>query len=461
MQVLIALAILSLALSYIYVLARRADVGLVSLLAVKLYDFTFGLDAGVLGGIHLTAFDLVAACLLAAGAVRTISNLTTLNAIRLLSCGYLALFALSLGRGLLTNGIFSTSNEARSFLGPLIAMIYFLNAPTDEKAVRRYVAAYLAFGSALCIVAVLAAAGLPVGISAETHLDVLAGASGRYLPAAGAAAICLCAFFSLASRGYQAEGVLNRLLPAMFLFVAIYLRHRTVWLMLAAGTAALAPVDGKLFRRIVPTALFAMVAVSALVLYANTRPELASETEFADAASNQGTWRWRVNGWQDLLLDSEQNPASMLIGKTMGNGFWRIDPETHLPNTVAPHSEYVTEYLRVGILGTVCVTLFALWPLGTLGRAAREDQTMVYPSASAWTIIILVTLVYGITYGIDAQSYALIGIANAIALGLNAPGEVEDSDALEEWEIESARQAAESWRGMNGDQSSCSSGDFV
>ena len=85
----------------------------------------------------------------------------------LLCVGYLLLFAMSFGRGIVANGFFAVANESRGFIGPLTAMLYFVTAPADPKALRKYTLAYLYFGAALCIAAGLAAAGLPIGMNVD------------------------------------------------------------------------------------------------------------------------------------------------------------------------------------------------------------------------------------------------------------------------------------------------------
>jgi O-antigen ligase len=127
----------------------------------------------------------------------------------------------------------------------------------------------------------------------------------------------------------------------------------------------------------------------------------------------------------------------------MGSGFWRIDPVSDRYVGVAPHSEYIQEYLRVGVLGTVFMFFFAIRPLSRLWRISKLDPTAVYPSASAWGIIVFMTLVYGVTYGIEPHAYALIGIANAIALKVHAPAAEPQQDFAEDWSLEALPSFAE------------------
>jgi hypothetical protein len=429
----LAIAALALALYYIYILSRRVDLGLMSLLGAELFHIAFGPSSQVIGGIHLDPLDAVAICLLAAGIIRTFQKLRTVNMTRFLAICYVILFAVSLARGFYSNGLLASANESRSFIGPLVAVLYFLTAPNDYASIRKYSLLYLYFGAALCAVAVLAAIGLPLGMNAWTNSDA-ATVDGRYLPATGAAALAVCGFISLAWVTYHKQGIVNKLIPVVYLSAAVYLRHRTVWVMMLAGTIFLLPLDGRLFRRLLPAALITTSAVAILAFYGSAVQGLAGTSQFSQSATSSQTWQWRLNGWMVLLFD-EQNPLTVSIGKSMGSGFWRIDPVSYQIVGVAPHSEYVQEFLRVGILGTILIVSLSLKPLRRLWRLAKFDPAAVYPSTSAWAVVVLITLVYGITYGIEPHAYALLGIANAINLGLQAPQEECASDANSEWEM--------------------------
>jgi O-antigen ligase len=242
-----------------------------------------------------------------------------------------------------------------------------------------------------------------------------AAIDGRCLPATGAAAIAVSGIFSLGLSRYWQKGLASEFIPIVYLALAIYLRHRTVWLMLLVAMAALLPLDASLFRRLLPAALIAGALVTLLVIYGSDSARSVGGGQFSESATNTQTLEWRVNGWKELLFDEEQNPLTIAIGKSMGSGNWRIDPVSYRALTVAPHSEYLQEYLRVGVIGALLMLLFGLRPLLKLWRLTKINPTAVYPSTSAWAIIVLATLVYGVTYGIGPHSYALLGIANAIA----------------------------------------------
>ena len=441
MTYLLILAAVALAACYIYLLVQRVDVGLISLLIAELITIALGNNSEVLGGIHLAPLDVVSICLFCAGIVRTTRSLRYIEFTRVLVIGYVVLFAISVGRGIYSNGLLSVANESRGFIGSLAATLYFSTCPTDQESVRKYTIAYLYFGVALCAVVILAAAGAPMGMSAVANA-VASGADGRYLPATGAAAIAMCGFIALALSRYRGTQIIGQLAPMLFIAVAIYLRHRTVWLMLIVGIVAILPLDGQLFRRILPVALLAAAVVVVLAMYGGNTGGLASENQFSQAATNSQTLEWRLNGWKELLFDDEQNAMTIAIGKSMGSGYWRVDPVSYQSIAVAPHSEYVQEYLRVGVLGMLLIVLFSLQPLLRLWRLTKSDAVAVYPSTSTWAIIILATLVYGLTYGIGPHAYALLGIASAVSVGSPASDQAGTPEMDQyEWDMASVPSA--------------------
>lgn len=437
-----ALSAATVAIGLVYLLYRRSDIGLICLLAAEVLVETFGSNAALLGGLHLTPSDAVAFVLLLAGVLRTLRSFKMLNLNRVIIFGYLAIFAISLMRGIAAYGLTIVGNESREYVGPLACFLYFATAPVDAASVRKYVLSYLCFGLALCAVAVASAAGLPVGIMALGNAD-LAAIDGRYLPATGAAALAVCGFLSLALLHYRRSSLIAKVLPLVFIGFAIYLRHRTVWMMLLAGVCALLFLDFRLFRRILPFALAALAAVALIAVYGGGAHGTGREEQFSDAMSNGQTFVWRLNGWKELLLDDEQNAMTITIGKSVGSGFRRIDPETYQTIDVAPHSEYIQTYLRVGVAGTALLLLFALRPLMKLWRLTKAGWgECAYPSASSWAIVVLMALVFGLTYSIGPHLYALLGIANAMATG----SAMEESDAVDgseyDWTVQGIADAS-------------------
>jgi O-antigen ligase len=184
--------------------------------------------------------------------------------------------------------------------------------------------------------------------------------------------------------------------------------------MLAVAIAVLPFVDGKLFRRLLPTIAIGFVLLAGFVVYGQALQGGVDVNQFSDSAQNEGTILWRIDSWKDLVLGEEQTLQSVLIGKSAGSGFHRLDLATGRSIDVAPHNEYITRYLRTGVIGAVCVMFFLIRPIKRLRALGRSDKMAVYPSVASWTISVFMIAVYGVTYGIDAHSFALVGICNAL-----------------------------------------------
>lgn len=414
MTLFFAATVLAIWLLFTYACVRRTEFGFVCVVLSSLLLMTVGEPQAVVGGIHLSAQDLLSLCLLAAGVIRTARYIRILTFTRILGIVYLALFAFSLMRGFASNGLITTSNESRGMLGELLVFLYFVEADVEDSTVRRYVRIYIGYAVLLCVIAVLAAAGLPVGSIAVPY--VTAGDVGtRFINADTTGAIATSWVLLLSVNQYRKRGAVVQLLSIVFLIFALYMRHRTVWVLLIGCFVFMPLVDRKLFFRILPAIFLSAVAIGGLAIYANTHMTGAAESDFSDAASNSSTFLWRVNTWEELFFEEGESPAAVLVGKSMGSGYWRIDPETHLPTTAPPHNEFMQNYTRVGAIGAFCMMTILLRPIFVLWRASKQDMLAVYPSVAAWALVALGMLLFSFTYSLNPHQFALVGIANALS----------------------------------------------
>ena len=403
----------------IYYLSRSVLLGWISLLALQLYIHTFGIDQFNVGRLHIDVLDLLEFCLLAAGIIRTVPRLRELNTARMFAAAYLGVFAFSLARGIIAHGLPPAGNESRLFVGLLIAFLYFLTAPVDSNSVRRYVRVLLYYGLGLVFVAFLAYAGLDVGLVAQGHHDFAEeDVLGRLLPSDSALDLAFCFFFSLAESHHKRNAILSKWLPGVFLGLAVFLRTRTVWAVLAAGLIFLLLMDRGLVRRLLPVGAFALCFMAVYALLAGNTAQ-SVETQLSDSATNDNTWVWRVLGWQQLLEDEQPTATNLLLGKSLGGGYERFDPTSGRYIDYPPHSEYVTQFLNMGIAGVVLVLCLMIRPLWRFWRLSSTDMHAVEPSASAWAVVVIGIMLYGVTYDPSPEAYALLGIANAMVFRLD------------------------------------------
>jgi len=398
--------------TFVYQLSRNVLFGWYCLLTVSLLNVALGLSQMTIGGLHLDAVDLVSISLLAAGTIRFFHRVKQPGRARLIILAYLVIFGISLLRGVALFGVQTACNEARGLVGEILAMLYFFTTPTDPQTIRKILIAYLRFGVGLVLVAVLHYAGLNVG---SIGLD----GKDRALPSASGETIALCFFIGLGWITHRKNSQVLRWLLPVFAGMAIILQHRTVWTVMVVCGVAILFIDFKLVRRLIPLAALAtVIAVGLAVVIYGTESE--ASTQFEDSATNNGTWLWRVEAWQNSISDDSQTIPSMIFGQPIGSGFVRFDSTTGGYEDLPPHSEYVVQYLRVVGLGLVFFVAFLFRPILRLYELQRDDPFALCPSPSVWCLIVIGVVVYGITYGYDASAIALVGVANAVLLSLRS-----------------------------------------
>jgi hypothetical protein len=419
MSILLGIAVLPAALAFIYCLSRSVLLGWISILALFFYNFSFGLEFFNAGGLTLTLIDVIQVCLLFAGIIRTIQRRHERNMGRRIALVYIAFFAFSLVRGIKAHGFAHAASGSRYFVAFLIACLYFLSAPYDSESIRKFLRIYLYYGIALSVVAVLATAGLKVGVVAWSHGDpeILAESQGRALPSSAALAICFCFFLSLAESRYRNDSIWLKWLPALFLGLTVYLRSRSVWAVLAMGIAALFFVDKSLFRRVIPIAVLALCFTAVYALLSGSGIQKAA-AQISSSSSDEESWLFRLATWQGLL-GGQQTASGVLFGKDLGGGYLAYYPLRQQYIDVVPHNEYILQYLSVGIPGVVLILSFTIYPLRRFWKLSFTDMGAVDPSASAWVAIIIGIVAYSIPYQPEVDAYALLGMANAIVFGLN------------------------------------------
>jgi O-antigen ligase len=206
-------------------------------------------------------------------------------------------------------------------------------------------------------------------------------------------------------------------LPALFLGLAVFLRHRSVWAALAAGILSFLVVDRGLFRRLIPLAALAICIAAGYALLSRSAVPTV-EDQFTDSATDERTWLWRLANWQ-AQLERSQTVSGALFGTPLG-GEWEVfDVTTRRYENVPPHNEYLLEYLSVGVSGVVLVLCFTIRPLRRFWRLSLTDMKAVEPSASAWVAVIIAIIVYGVPYTQQVDTYALLAIANAMVSRLD------------------------------------------
>ena len=109
--------------AFVYQLSRNVLFGLYCLLTISLVSVALGLSQVAIGGLHLDAVDVVHISLLFAGIIRFFYRIKLPGKARLIVLAYLVIFGASLFRGVVLFGVQSASNDARGFVGGVLAML--------------------------------------------------------------------------------------------------------------------------------------------------------------------------------------------------------------------------------------------------------------------------------------------------------------------------------------------------
>ncbi|WP_263415275.1 O-antigen ligase family protein [Terriglobus albidus] len=416
LNALLAIVGIAIAIFYINQLVNNVAFGWASLLLTEWIDFTFGTSQSAVGGLNLSLPDVVSMCLLLAGAVRTLPRLKENNGARLIAFGYLSIFFFNYFRGVMIYGFPAASNEARGYVASLAGFLYFLTIPTDGETLKKFVRFFLVYVAGLFVTSVAAFAGLPVGSVAWAHGQSEEAINGRLLPSGAAGGVACGFIFGVAPSRWN-KGTVSKFAPAIMFGLAIFLRHRTVWVMLIAALVTMVVVDRKMIRRVIPS-LIVLGFLGGLASYFAPSDVSQEQSErITDATQDEGTFLWRLRSWEELVSDDSEGIVPILIGKPVGSGYWRFSPETGTYTTLPPHSEYVQEYLRVGAIGSMFLLLMFLRPLFHLWNYSRRIRNDGDSSPAIWCVIVVAIFAYGITYAIGPDLYALLAIGNAVAVG--------------------------------------------
>jgi hypothetical protein len=398
---------------YVGLLTRDVMWGWGSLLFVTWYDLSFGTNQSLLVSFHIDPLDIVTAALLLAGAIRFFKRLRSGSTSQTLIIIYVCLFLFSFLRGLIAFDVKTVGNESRGLILPLVGLLYFFTIPRDEKTIQKFMMFYIYCSGGLFVIGLLAYAGFHVGAVAWAHVEELS--DERYLPASASFQIALAAVILLVWISHRKGQRWMFPVAASFLAMAVLLRTRTVWLVLIGIFAATPFVDWKVFKKAVPTLVGGILCVVVLgsAFYAN-RGGLSEQLD--ESASDSETFQWRVLGWQEFISDKDQTPFSVLTGKSIGSGFLRFDPFFRNYVDVAPHDEYITEFLRVGIIGVFTGIFLLARPIYLFAGLEPQRNGAIFPAPSAWRLICIGLAIYGFTYSITIDGWAFIGVANALLL---------------------------------------------
>jgi hypothetical protein len=395
---------------------RRTEVGATLVLGLLVLQESSIMSLSLAAGpVRVYPNDLLFLVLLTAAVARLLRVSRLSNPQRLLVV-FGILVAWSLARGLDPYGIPAAVNQARKFLVFAATALYFSTVEPHRDLLERIGRLWLAAALTLCLIVLLRWSGNLLGLGGAFFSGAYErGSSLRVVPASNALIIAQAALIALPFTSDRSRGLLRFLAPALLAFV-ILLQHRTVWIIVMAGTLYLLYHQRAVTTRVLVGLAATLIVFAGLVFTLFDDPDVVVAEQLSRSAQSTGTFEWRVTGWAALITDGgPDGPVEVAIGQPFG-GSWERRIYGGVEN-VSPHSFYVEPYLRIGLVGLAVLLLVYGHALrGTLlvarGPQAYERAIL---SPTALHIVISVQLLYFITYTPDAAQGLLLGLGCAMA----------------------------------------------
>lgn len=402
------------------VVVRRTPVMGGLLVAAMVLLVTINTDVLVpLSPFNIFLGDVLFLLVAGAGLLR-LMRLSSLDRTQLLVLALFAGVVYSAARGTGVFALDTALNEARQPLRYYAAAFYFSTLVPTRSVVSSLGRMWLWGAAALSGLVLLRwgalAGGFATGWLASPGdlVRVINSDEALFLLQAGVIAVGVMVVRSARGRIPLALGGL--------LLLIIGLQHRTVWVALVVVLGVLGLRNVQLGRRVaIATGLIALV-VATLLMTVFADDLGGAGGELTSSATNQATFEWRLEGWEQLVIVEGPNTVhDVLVGKPFGSGWQRRVFGIEID--VAPHNWYLETYLRVGLIG-LGVFLALLLQLGRralwLGRDRRVEVEVVLA-------LLLTQAVYYLTYSPSAVQ----GIITGVCIAVLRCGGLVDDDAIE------------------------------
>ena len=371
-----------------------------------------------IGGINVVAADVICAFLALIAGLRLLRGFVHISkplAVPLII--FIAMLGLSYARGLPAFGLQHATNEFREFFYFLAALGFVLSFPFER------------LGEKLLLVGVVG--GATLAAVALIRLPMMGGITMDARPVPSYSALVIGqGFFTgwfwlkTGRRLKLWRWLIFALLPFSFLML-----HRSVWMALAGGLAAVLAWDragrGGLLKTLVIGGVVGAVLIG---LVAGDKIMLALDQAVEEATSSEeSTFIWRLEGWEALLRqESGWNFVDLAIGRPMGSGYARtlgnsVVNTAEIESGVIPHNYYLSMLLRGGVVGLVAFVGLYLKLGKILRRAAVRSTPSVYPAA--FLTLLVTQMIYYVPYSADFIQGLFLGGAVMLANSLTQPHE--------------------------------------
>jgi hypothetical protein len=403
---LLALTAVVAGVEFAVVLARRPRTALAAAIVAAIASALALNISKSVGGFNLTLQDFVCFALAVAIALRVTFHWGRRpdRAVVLV----LGIIVLNVARGANQFGLQAAANEARELVYFLVTAAFFSTVHVDFGFIVSFRRVLLAAAVFLTGVASVFWLRHGLGTFAANGSRALTGSAAFLILAATIIAVVL----PVGRVGFR------WLFPVVGFGVLLLSEQRTVWVAAVASIATLYFFSTRVGARRTRRTLSAMVAVGgaavALALASGSSGvDKSITTAYGSSLSRQGTFSWRIAGWTQLIHRQVAEPfGNILLGNPAGTGFLRVVNGGTV--SVAPHSEYVTLFVTVGLLSLTVLVVAYGSRLRQLARIARGARTDLALGALVMLTVLIAELVYFSTYSLGFSGGLLFGVATGL-----------------------------------------------
>lgn len=382
-----------------YVISLRPVFGISLVLGVTLMtaggvSLQFGL-----GTISIYQQDVALAII----ALATILRLLAGHRVNRLILPLLAILTVNYLLGVGRYGLPSATNESREYFYFLVTAAFFSTVLVDRHLIESLRDWWVAASGYLTVVAALFIAG----VNLHEYLD---------RPLINIQAfIVLETTIMLIIFPYKGSRIIRIGLPLAGCVVIVAASQRTVWVSAAIAIVALTGPWNSSFgnrvtrqvRRFVPIGAF---TIALILLVGPVTLSQTVSTAFSTFRADSGTFKWREDGWRQLVAEQFSRPMSqILFGNPSGTGYARTGLAGGATE-VNPHNMYVASLLIFGVVGLAMLILLYF----SAFRCLRRLNNSGFQGSARQLIPALLStqLVFFLAYG----SYMTLGLVLGICL---------------------------------------------
>lgn len=280
-------------------------------------------------------------------------------------------------------------------------------ATLSRSMISRVVRAIVVLGVVLAVIAVgrwiaLATGLAPLASSGAYAIErVINSTSALWVSFASIAGL-----MALLKKCYGVRRWVSSVVTGPTLLVVLFSQHRSVWV--AAVTMLAVALIGTRQRWYMKAAMIIAASVGVLGIASLGPDDVGVVGEsLAVAASNVGTWEWRLQRWEDVWTAHAARGVPAIIFGT-GYGYAWVSGAVGVWE-VSPHNGYLQIAVRLGLLGAILV----FWPhLAVLLKLWSATDAV---SRVLW-LWIIGSLVYYVPYSANPLTGVVLGASVVLLL---------------------------------------------